>query len=162
MQLPGHGAFLEGMPAVSSTKNPKVIYTNPGNFNVKLRVTNIAGTDSVTYSNFVTVKSRSYATISPVVCNEGYYTSPSGIYTWYTNGTYHDTIPNHAGCDSIITINLTFTSIDPSVSLTGNMLTSNSNGANFQWLDCDNEFSAISGKIINHLYQLPAAIMLLK
>src|SRR5690606_6661206 len=34
-------------------------------------------------------------------------TSPSGNITWTTNGTYQDTIPNAAGCDSIITINLT-------------------------------------------------------
>ncbi|MCK5846563.1 MAG: T9SS type A sorting domain-containing protein [Bacteroidales bacterium] len=35
------------------------------------------------------------------------YTSPSGNYTWVTNGIYTDTIPNLLGCDSIITINLT-------------------------------------------------------
>jgi hypothetical protein len=33
--------------------------------------------------------------------------SPSGQYTWYSNGTYLDTIPNSAGCDSLMTINLT-------------------------------------------------------
>ncbi|MCB0755372.1 MAG: T9SS type A sorting domain-containing protein [Flavobacteriales bacterium] len=45
------------------------------------------------------------SSISPVSC--GAYTSPSGNYTWTTTDTYLDTIPNSAGCDSVITINLT-------------------------------------------------------
>ena len=41
------------------------------------------------------------------------YTAPSGV-TYTTSGIYNDTIPNAAGCDSIITINLTmgFTGIN--------------------------------------------------
>jgi hypothetical protein len=35
------------------------------------------------------------------------YSSPSGNYTWLSSGIYQDIIPNVAGCDSIITINLT-------------------------------------------------------
>ena len=35
------------------------------------------------------------------------YTSPSGRHTWFGTGIYKDTIPNAAGCDSILTINLT-------------------------------------------------------
>ncbi|HEX5112921.1 MAG TPA: T9SS type A sorting domain-containing protein [Saprospiraceae bacterium] len=35
------------------------------------------------------------------------YTSPSGNHIWNTSGTYQDTIINIAGCDSILTINLT-------------------------------------------------------
>jgi predicted outer membrane repeat protein len=33
--------------------------------------------------------------------------SPSGNYTWTTTGTYYDTIPNAAGCDSAMVFNLT-------------------------------------------------------
>jgi|GEM_PF-3207107 len=50
-----------------------------------------------------------YDTISPVVCVS--YTSPSGNYNWTSTGSYMDTIPNAAGCDSIITINLTIANI---------------------------------------------------
>lgn len=35
------------------------------------------------------------------------YVSPSGNYTWTGSGSYMDTIPNSAGCDSVITIQLT-------------------------------------------------------
>ena len=36
------------------------------------------------------------------------YVSPSGSYTWNTAGTYLDTISNSTGCDSALTIHLTF------------------------------------------------------
>ena len=47
------------------------------------------------------------------------YTSPSGK-TWTTSNTYSDTIANTAGCDSVITVNLTvrnksFATINPDV-----------------------------------------------
>jgi len=50
---------------------------------------------------------RSYSTISLISCDSNNYISPSGKYTWASSGTYMDTISNVAGCDSIITINLT-------------------------------------------------------
>ncbi len=37
----------------------------------------------------------------------GWYTSPSGKYTWTSTGLYMDTIPNTTGCDSVITFDLT-------------------------------------------------------
>ncbi len=99
--------FTGGNPNISNAQNPKVIYNTSGVYNVKLKVTNIAGSDSISYSNYITVNHVSYGSISPTVCNTGSYTSPSGLHTWYSGGIYHDTIPNNIGCDSIITINLT-------------------------------------------------------
>jgi gliding motility-associated-like protein len=32
--------------------------------------------------------------------------SPSGRYVWDSSGTYRDTIPNHLGCDSLLTVRL--------------------------------------------------------
>ena len=45
------------------------------------------------------------SSISKSVCDK--FISPSGKYTLTTSGTYSDTIANAAGCDSIISINLT-------------------------------------------------------
>lgn len=49
------------------------------------------------------------------------------------------------GCDSTVTVNLTVQTIDGTVTNDGATLTSNQNGATYQWLDCDNGNAAISG-----------------
>lgn len=69
-------------------------------------IPNAGGCDSILTIN-LTIKSHTTATISRVAC--GSYTVPSGDETYTVAGTYMDTIPNAAGCDSILTINLTFT-----------------------------------------------------
>ena len=52
----------------------------------------------------ITFCSETTETITANVCDS--YTSPSGK-TWTTSNTYMDTIANDAGCDSVITVNLT-------------------------------------------------------
>ncbi len=64
---------------------------------------------------------ESYATLSPTVCDT--YTSPSGNHIWETSGVYQDTLTNAAGCDSIITINLT---VNESTTTTLNITACNS------------------------------------
>ncbi|NNC94033.1 MAG: T9SS type A sorting domain-containing protein [Chitinophagales bacterium] len=49
------------------------------------------------------------------------------------------------GCDSMVTLNLTVNSVDTGISLSGVTVTSNATGVAYQWLDCNNSFSAISG-----------------
>ena len=73
------------------------------------------------------------------------YVSPSGNYVWTESGVYTDTISNADGCDSIITINLTVNTVDVSVTQDGLTLTANAEDAQYQWLDCDNNFEAITG-----------------
>ena len=87
---------------------------------------------------------NTFSTISPVLCNQSY-TSPSGKYTWDTSGTYYDTLPNSGGCNVIITIHLSITTIDTSITINGNTLMANQNGATYQWLDCANGYAPIAG-----------------
>ncbi len=61
--------------------------------------------DSLGKHTAVTGLLTSNSFVSETACNS--YTSPSGNYTWTSSGMYVDTIPNAAGCDSIMTINLT-------------------------------------------------------
>ncbi len=73
------------------------------------------------------------------------YTVPSGNASYSLTGLYEDTVMAVSGCDSIIDINLTITSVDTSVSLVnGNELTSNETGS-YQWIDCGNGNVAIPG-----------------
>jgi hypothetical protein len=80
--------------------------------------------------------------ISPTACNS--YTSPSTRYTYTTSGTYLDTIPNAAGCDSVITILLNINTVDTGVHISSPTLTANATGAGYQWLDCHKGFAPIS------------------
>lgn len=85
---------------------------------------------------------ESFASLTDSAC--GSYTSPSGQ-VWTISGTYADTIPNMANCDSIITINLTVTTLDITVTQNGNTLTSNATGVSYQWIYCDSNFAPIPG-----------------
>jgi hypothetical protein len=85
------------------------------------------------------------STLTDTACND--YTVPSGDETYTTSGTYEDTIPNDAGCDSIITIDLTMKTVDTTVNpVDPTTLEAVANGASYQWLDCDNGYSALSGE----------------
>lgn len=73
------------------------------------------------------------------------YQSPAGN-TYTTTGMYYDTIPNAAGCDSIITIDLTVNQVDVNVTQAGVTLVSSASGAAYQWLDCNNNYAQLNGE----------------
>jgi hypothetical protein len=81
-------------------------------------------------------------TLDRYACND--YVSPSGRYTWTESGTYTDTIGSAAGCDSIVTVNLTIPEVNVSVTLEGETLMADASGATFRWLDCDDQYSVIA------------------
>jgi hypothetical protein len=64
------------------------------------------------------------------------------------NNTATYILTSAAGCDSVVTLNLTINeiNIDSIVSESGNTLTVNATGVEFQWLDCDNNFAPIVGE----------------
>ncbi|HLV41705.1 MAG TPA: T9SS type A sorting domain-containing protein [Brumimicrobium sp.] len=74
-------------------------------------ILNAIGCDSIIVTN-LTILNSTTETISVDACDT--YTTPSGDYSYTAAGTYNDTIPNAAGCDSIITINLTMNTSDAS------------------------------------------------
>jgi hypothetical protein len=91
----------------------------------------------------LTINNSSISNLSLFGCNS--LISPSGKYTWTISGIYTDTISNIAGCDSIISINLTINTLDTSVSVFKTTLTANATSVNYQWIDCNNGRLPISG-----------------
>jgi hypothetical protein len=77
-------------------------------------------------------------------------------YTWIDGKTYTSdtigamhTISGGAanGCDSVVTLNLTISSVsDITTSTSGVTVSANNPGATYQWLDCDNSYAIISGE----------------
>lgn len=73
-------------------------------------------------------------------------------YTWIDGNTYTlsnntatFTLTNSAGCDSVVTLNLTIDTVDTSLSNNSPNLLANAQGATFQWIDCDSMYAPIIG-----------------
>ena len=74
-------------------------------------------------------------------------------YTWIDGNTYTSsnntathTLENVHGCDSVITLDLTINTVDVSVKENGLTFTANANEANYQWINCDNDYTPIDGE----------------
>lgn len=99
--------------------------------------------DSAIFLN-LNVTHNSYSTLIINACDEWY--SPSGDQLWTSSGTYFDTIVNTFGADSIITINLTITTLNTMTELTDELnIMALEENATYQWLDCIAGFSLIPG-----------------
>ncbi|MCW5907577.1 MAG: T9SS type A sorting domain-containing protein, partial [Chitinophagales bacterium] len=109
-------------------------YTSSNN-TATFTLTNQAGCDSVVTLN-LTINHSNTGTDVITACDS---------YTWIDGNTYTSsnnsatfTLTNQAGCDSVVTLNLTITTIDITASVNGNVCTANQAGAGYQWLDCSN------------------------
>lgn len=80
-------------------------------------------------------------------------------YTWIDGNTYTSsnntarfTLTNSTGCDSTVNLDLTLNAIDTSVSINTPNLTSNESGANYQWLDCNNNYAIMQDDTLQTLH----------
>lgn len=131
------------MTVCSGMVSPSGNYIWTANGTYTDTIFNVDQCDSV-ITFHLTISQNTYGTINPVVCDN--YTVPSGNQTYNVAGTYYDTIPNMAGCDSIITINLSIAPPNTGVTQTGNTLTAMATVALYQWVDCNNAFMTIPGE----------------
>lgn len=93
-------------------------------------ITSVSGCDSSIHVNLTVVHS-SDSSLAITACNN--YTSPSGDYLWTETGIYTDTIANAAGCDSIITIDLTILNATGSFLTTAACDSYTSPSGNYTW-----------------------------
>ena len=94
--------FVDGT-SFSNSVNASRIFQNPGVYQITLIAYN--GTCSDTSNVNILVSSPSAASVSNTACES--YTWPINGQTYSQSGIYTTTISNVAGCDSIITLNLT-------------------------------------------------------
>lgn len=74
-------------------------------------------------------------------------------YTWIDGNTYTSsnnsatyTLANAAGCDSVVTLDLTINTVNTATSTTDFTITADASGSTYQWIDCDNNNTPISGE----------------
>ncbi|MDX2360165.1 MAG: T9SS type A sorting domain-containing protein [Crocinitomicaceae bacterium] len=96
-------------------------------------LTNVAGCDSVVTLN-LSMSFSNTGTDVQTACDS---------YTWIDGNTYTannssatHTLTNVAGCDSIVTLNLTINTVNSSVTQVDALLTADESGATYMWLDC--------------------------
>ncbi|MEC8968618.1 MAG: SBBP repeat-containing protein, partial [Bacteroidota bacterium] len=111
-----------------------------------------AGTNNLTAQGFDAVFIQKMSQCSPTTGTD--VQTACDTYTWidgntytFSNNTATHILTNVAGCDSVVTLNLTINSVsDLNTSLNGLTITSDNTNAAYQWLDCDNGFAPISGE----------------
>ncbi len=117
-------------------------WTSSGTYNDT--ILNSALCDSIIQIDLV-IYNSSTDTIYTTACD--FYVSPSGNYTWYSDGVYSDTIPTIHGCDSVFLIVLDVISIDTTViSMPPTLYAADTSAGNtYQWLDCNMAYAEVSG-----------------
>jgi hypothetical protein len=68
-----------------------------------------------------------------------------GITYTVSNNSATFTLTNSKGCDSVVTLNLTINTVDTSVTSTDTSISASASGAQYQWLDCGNNYAIING-----------------
>ncbi|MCH8904134.1 MAG: SBBP repeat-containing protein [Bacteroidetes bacterium] len=108
-------------------------------------LTNATGCDSVVTLN-LTITASSTGTDVITAC-DSYTWIDGNMYTSSNNSATH-TLTNSGGCDSVVTLNLTINTVNVGVSASDPTITANATGAVYQWLDCNNNYVAITGATV--------------
>ena len=143
-ELGAYFKFNEGTPDVNNSSISTLLdEVSPGNNNT---LNNFGLTSSFGYSNYVSgnVTGSLDLNITEVTSCEDYTWSEDGN-TYTTSGVYDVVYTNIEGCDSIERLDLTIPTIDNTVTQnTNGTVSADQAGAEYQWLDCDNNDSPIN------------------
>lgn len=120
---------------VNSTK-----YTQSGKYSDTF--TGKEGCDSIRQLK-LTLNPHKQNTISREVCDSFTFKPKDTVLK--QSGTYFDTLQTARGCDSVVSLKLTVNEVDMAVERQGNTLQALDNNANYQWLDCDQNYKPVNG-----------------
>ncbi|MFK7784195.1 MAG: T9SS type A sorting domain-containing protein [Crocinitomicaceae bacterium] len=102
----------------------------------------ITGCDSIV-SLDLTITQSSSGIDMITACDSLMWTN--GITYYSSNSSATDTLLNSVGCDSVVTLNLTIANVDVSTSIQNATISAGEVGASYQWLDCNDNYSIITG-----------------
>ncbi|MBL7764510.1 MAG: T9SS type A sorting domain-containing protein [Chitinophagaceae bacterium] len=107
------------------------LYNNlcPGTYTV---VVTDAASNTITQSVTITNPAAITNSISQSACDTFWFNGSK----LNASGVYYDTLQSIAGCDSLLTLNLTINSVFVGINQNGNTLTALATGANYQWYNC--------------------------
>jgi hypothetical protein len=118
-------------------------YSNSGVY--KQTFSNAFGCDSILTLTLTKIIPDTFSQ-KAALCNGQTY--KVGSNTYGQSGLYTDRLVGTNGCDSIVITDLTIkTPIDVTTTLSGASIKANLNGATYQWIDCNNGNSTITGEV---------------
>lgn len=118
-------------------------YTTDNNTATEL-LTSVNGCDSLVTLD-LTINTSSSGTDVQTACN--YFVWIDGLTYTEDNNSANIVLTNNEGCDSTVTLDLTVVSLDPTTSVSDGTITANLAGADYQWIDCDDNNNPISGAV---------------
>ena len=123
-------------------------YTTIGNYSVMDTLTSSCGIDSV-MTILVTILPQLTGTVNETLCyGESIIVNGTTYDANNLTGTEIFTNIGAFNCDSTVAVNLTILpAIDTTITTTSSSITANQTGATYQWLDCNNNYSIITGEI---------------
>ncbi len=101
-----------------------------------------SGCDSVV-TLILSVIPTQTSSLSASICQGESY--PFGSQTLTTAGVYNETFASASGCDSVVTLTLSITEPNTSLTQSGDTLVAVSGADAYQWLDCSDGFILIGG-----------------
>lgn len=118
-------------------------YTSDNNSATQL-LTSVDGCDSLVTLN-LTINNSSTGTDTQTACNEFVWIDGNTYTSDNNSATY--VLTNYEGCDSTVTLDLTITTVDPTISVSNETITANYTGGTYQWIDCNDNNTPISGAV---------------
>ena len=105
---------------------------------------NAQGCDSLVSLN-LTINHSSSGVDSVFACNS--YTWIDGVTYYSDNNTATYRLTTQDGCDSMAYLDLTLEIIDTTIAVSGFTISSNHVGGQYQWVNCDSNYTAIVGAV---------------